>query len=172
MKFGIISDTHITSKDDPKKVKMLLDQLKEIFRDSDEIIHAGDVCEKTFLSNLKKIAPVKCVAGNMDNIKDLDKFIKFSVGKYNIGVIHKPPKNMEEFFKKNNLHILIHGHTHQPILQGTPYNTLIINPGSPTLPKAPPPKKGFATPVARPTVITLKIDDQDIISTFTINLKL
>ena len=45
VKFGIISDTHITSDDDPKNVKTLLEQIKTVFSDVDEIVHAGDVCE-------------------------------------------------------------------------------------------------------------------------------
>lgn len=172
VKLGIISDTHIKKIDDPTMVKALLDQLKKIFEDVDEIIHAGDVCDEFFLEDLKKIAPVKCVKGNMDNIKNLDEFIKFSAGKYNIGVIHKLPEALEDFIKQNKLHILIFGHTHAPIMKGTPNNALILNPGSPTSPKAPPKKKGFLDPVARPTVVKLEINESDILSTYVINLKM
>lgn len=171
-KFGIISDTHITSKDDPKKVKALLDQLRNIFRDVDEIIHAGDVCEDFFLDKLKIVAPTKAVKGKLDKIKNASTFIKFNARVYNIGVIHKPPENLEDFFKKNDLHILIHGHTHVPLIKGTQYNTLILNPGSPTHPKPPPKKPMFKEPVARPSVMTLEIDESDILKTFIINLKL
>jgi len=172
VKFGIIADTHITEDSDSEFIKVLLEQLRNIFKDVDEIIHAGDICEETFLTELKKIAPTKCVKGNMDRLEGLEDFFKFSAGSYNIGVIHKPPKDLEAFFKEHNLHILIHGHTHQPISQGTAYNTLILNPGSPTLPEAPPPKRGFEKPIARPSVITLEIDEEtDIMSTYTINLK-
>ena len=107
----------------------------------------------------------------MDYIEDLEDFINFKVGLYNIGVIHEPPDDMEKFFKDNDLHILIHGHTHQPIIQGTPYNTLIINPGSPTQPVAPPPKRGFDEPIARPSIIVLQIDENNLLSTFLVNIK-
>ena len=172
VKFGIISDTHIKKNDNPAIVKALLKQLQLAFRDVDEIIHAGDVSDEFFLNELKKIAPLRCVKGNMDKIKNLEEFIQFSVGKYNIGIIHKIPRNEEDFFKTNNLHILIYGHSHQPIIKGTPYKTLIINPGSPTKPKPPPQKKGFKKPIARPTVLTLEIDKNDLLSTFIINLKI
>lgn len=168
---GIISDTHITHEDDMNKVKALLEQIKLAFKDVDEIIHAGDVCDDAFLIELNKIAPTRCVLGNMDHTSNREEFITFSIGSYKFGVIHKPPQDMEQFFKEHGLNILIHGHTHQPIIQGTPYNTLIINPGSPTKPKAPPQKRGFMKPVARPSVIKLKIDENDMISTFIINLK-
>ena len=155
VKFGIIADTHITKEENTLKVKKLIDELQIAFEDVDEIIHAGDVTEDFFLSELKKIAPVRCVKGIFDNIEDLPSFIKVQAGKYNIGVIHKLPEDLEFFFKRNELHILIYGQTHQPLIQGTAYNTLYINPGSPTEPKAPPQKKGFEKPVARPSVMTV-----------------
>ena len=172
VKYGIISDTHVLKNDNPDELKSLVEQLNKAFKDVDMILHAGDICDENFLEEIKKIAPTKCVAGNMDNIADLEDFIKFSVGRYNIGLIHAPPEDLEAFFKENQLNILIHGHTHQPIIEGTEYNTLILNPGSPTKPKAPPPKRGFQEPVARKTVMTLEINEEnDMISTFIINLK-
>lgn len=172
VKFGIISDTHITSEDDPKRVRTLLDQLKNAFRDVDEIIHAGDICEEFFLDELKRIVPTKAVNGKLDKIKSSEEFIKFNASVYNIGVIHKPPEDLENFFKRNELHILIYGHTHIPLIKGTQFNTLILNPGSPTRPKPPPKKPMFKDPVARPTVMTLEIDESDILKTFIINLKM
>ena len=172
VKFGIISDTHIDGDSDPSKTKILIEQLKIVFKDVNKILHAGDVNEDFFLDELKKIAPTKCVLGNSDNIKDLKEFMKFSAGKYNIGIIHKPPQNMEVFFKENNLHILIHGHTHIPVIKGTQYKTLILNPGSPIHPKPPPKKPMFNEPIARPSVMTLEIDEHEILKTFIINLKI
>ncbi|MFW9819236.1 MAG: metallophosphoesterase family protein [Candidatus Thorarchaeota archaeon] len=171
MKFGIISDTHISNKFEKDKISKLIRQLKDAFKDVDEIIHVGDICERFFLDEIKRIAPIRCVKGHLDNIENLENFIKFSIGRYNIGVIHLLPQNTEEFAKKHNLNILIFGHTHQPIIKGTEYNLLLLNPGSPTEPKAPQKRPGFMKPVPRPTVITLNIDENDIISTFIITLK-
>ena len=171
-KFGIVSDTHFAKIDKNELYYKLLNQLRETFKDVDEIIHAGDVCESFFLDDMENIAPVRCVRGESDKITGLENFIKFEVGKYSLGIIHKKPENTEVFFNENNIHILIFGHTHQPLIKGTPYNTLLINPGSPTKPSAPPPKRGFEKPLARPSVITLKIDSDSILSTFLINLNL
>ncbi|MFX1409340.1 MAG: metallophosphoesterase family protein [Promethearchaeota archaeon] len=171
MKIGIIADTHITNDDDPEKVELLISQLKQVFSNVDRIIHAGDICERFFLDELNKVAPTRCVKGNLDKIEDLNDFIKFSIGQYNIGVIHQLPENLKEFTREHDLNILIHGHSHQPVIEGTSYNILLLNPGSPTRPKAPPPKSGFKLPSARPSVIILDIDEDDIISTFIINLK-
>ncbi|MFX0103964.1 MAG: metallophosphoesterase family protein [Candidatus Hodarchaeota archaeon] len=171
MKFGIISDTHITKNNDDRIIS-LINQLKQVFKDVDEIIHAGDVCEDFFLDDMKEIAPVRCVRGNLDKIKGLEIFTQFDVGCYKIGVIHILPENLEEFVKKHNLNVLIFGHTHQPLIKGTNFNVLLLNPGSPTKPKAPLEKPGFMKPIARPSVITLNIDKDEILSTFIANLKI
>lgn len=172
MKLGIISDTHITNDYGKDKVSSLVNQLKHAFKDVDEIVHVGDVCEKFFLDEMKKIAPTRCVKGNLDNINNLEIFTNFSIGRYNIGVIHLLPDDVEEFAKKHDLRILIFGHTHQPLIKGTDFNLLLLNPGSPTQPKAPQERPGFMKPIARPTVITLNIDENDILSTFIITLKI
>ena len=169
MKLGLISDTHITHNYDKDKLIILINQIRNVFNDVDEIVHAGDVCEDFFLDEIKKIAPTKCVKGNLDNINNLEKFIRFSVGRYNLGVIHLLPDNVEDFAKKHDLNILIFGHTHQPLIKGTDFNLLLLNPGSPTQPKAPEERPGFMKPIARKSVIVLNIDENDILSTFIIN---
>ncbi|MFW9821492.1 MAG: metallophosphoesterase family protein [Candidatus Thorarchaeota archaeon] len=172
MKFGIISDTHITSNTHEAQIKILIESLKDAFKDVEQIIHAGDICEKFFLDELNEIAPTICVKGNVDNIEDLEPFVKFSHSRYNIGVIHILPKDLENFMSDHELHILIYGHTHIPLIKGTKFNTLLVNPGSPTTPKPPPQKPGFLKPVARPSIITLNIDDNDVLSTFILTLKI
>ncbi len=172
MKLGIISDTHITNESNKEKVSNLIIHIKEAFKDVDTIVHAGDVCEFFFLKEIRKIAPTKCVKGNLDNINNLEIFIKFSTGKYNIGVTHQLPENVKEFAKRHDLNILIFGHTHQPLIKGTEFNLLLLNPGSPTKPEAPPERPGFMKPIARPSVMILNTDENDIISTFIINLKI
>ena len=152
---------------------LLISQIKNAFKDVNEIIHAGDICDEAFIKELRKISPMKCVRGDMDkDMENLENFLEFRAGSYNIGVIHKLPENLEKFCSDKKLNILIHGHTHQPEITGTTYNVLLLNPGSPTKPKAPPQKLGFKKPVAKPSVMTLEIDNDDILKTFIINLKI
>ncbi len=172
MKLGILSDTHVTKDFDKHELFLLINQLKEAFKDADEIVHAGDISEDFFLNQIKEIAPVRCVRGNLDTIKGLREFTKFTVSCYNIGIKHILPENLEEFAKNHDLNILIFGHTHVPIIKGTNFNLLLLNPGSPTKPKAPIERPGFLKPKARPSVMTLSIDKDDILSTFIVNLKL
>jgi putative phosphoesterase len=170
MKLGIISDTHITKDYELSKVNSLIDQVSLAFKDVDKIVHTGDVCEEFFLKRLHKIAPVQVVEGECDNINGLDNFATTTIGSYKIGLIHELPSDLEDFVNKNSLNILIYGHTHQPLIKGTEF-VLLLNPGSPTKPKAPLEKKGFMKPIARPSVMTLNIDKDDILSTFILNLK-
>ncbi|MFX1487551.1 MAG: metallophosphoesterase family protein [Promethearchaeota archaeon] len=172
MKLGIISDTHITKNTDEGQISSLINQLNKIFEDTDKIVHAGDVCERFLLDELEKIAPIICVRGNEDKIKELELFAKFSASRYKIGVIHILPENVDGFVDEHNLNIVIFGHTHIPLIKGTSYNALLLNPGSPTRPKTPPQKPGFLKPVARPSVITLNIDENDVLSTFIVTLKI
>ncbi|MHA1689789.1 MAG: YfcE family phosphodiesterase [Promethearchaeota archaeon] len=171
VKFGIIADTHVKKGENKEKYEKILSQLKNIFKDVDEIIHAGDVCDEWFISELSTIAPVKCVKGHEDEIKNTSVFIKLTIGPYNIGVIHELPVDLETFCKKEQINILIHGHTHYPLIKSTPYKILLLNPGSPTCPSVPPQKQGFQKPIARPTVLTLKIDENNMLSTYIITLK-
>lgn len=170
-KYGIISDTHYTNKTDLESLDFVYSQLKRIFHDVDAIIHAGDISNNFFLEKLGKIAPIKAIAGESDVIEDLPEYLELNEGKYKIGVIHQRPHDLEAFFRDKKVHILIFGHTHQPLIEGTTFNTLLINPGSPTFPKAPPERRGFQKPIARPSVITMNIDKNDILSTYIINLK-
>ncbi|TFG14869.1 MAG: metallophosphoesterase [Promethearchaeota archaeon] len=171
VKYGIISDTHFTSETNSESLDLIFKQIRSIFRNVDAIIHAGDISNKKFLDKLNSIVPTKAIRGESDNIEELPHYLEINAGKYRIGVIHKRPSDLEAFFREKNLNILIFGHTHQPLIVGTSYNTLLINPGSPTLPKAPSEKHGFNKPIPRPSVITMNIDENNILSTYIINLK-
>ncbi len=60
MKIAVISDTHSGSIND------LNDTLVRTLSAVDLIIHAGDFTEKRLLDDLKKLAEVEAVCGNMD----------------------------------------------------------------------------------------------------------
>jgi putative phosphoesterase len=170
-KYGIISDTHI---DPDSKVGNLLKELRDIFEDVKFIFHAGDINSQTFLDELNNIAPTYAVKGNTDSINNLKDFFKIEIEGYILGLIHKIPENknqLEDFCMENDLigGVLIYGHTHQPLIKGTSFNTLLLNPGSPTHPKAPDQIKGFTKPQARPSVIILTIDNE-IITSIIVNL--
>lgn len=132
---GIISDTHIVRTSGvPAKVK-------EIFRDVDLIIHAGDIVSLEAIEDLEKIAPVRAVYGNMDPPsvrKRLTSTLCIEIFEWRIGVRHDTLPlwagwKMHRIAKENKLDVLIFGHTHRPFLKRQD-NVLLINPGSPTIP--------------------------------------
>ncbi|MBN1216501.1 MAG: YfcE family phosphodiesterase [Candidatus Lokiarchaeota archaeon] len=171
VKIGLISDTHIDSLE-KKEINELLNELQQIFKDVDTIIHAGDINNEYLLKELIKIAPTIYVSGDDDKLEKKKDYNEIKVDQYTIGITHKLPENLEAFCKKKNLigGILVFGHTHKPLIKGTVFNTLLLNPGSPTKPKAPDQIKGFDNPIARPSVMILNIE-RGIVSSFIINLK-
>lgn len=144
---GVISDTHI-----PDREKFLPEEIKEKFKDVDLIIHAGDLTNLKTLEELKKIAPVIAVEGNMDLPEVRNKLpegILLKIFDWKIGIIHSPTsfwlishldfwaKLAERLAKKEDFNILIFGHTHSSCLKKFDFRgkkILLLNPGSPTAP--------------------------------------
>ncbi|MHA1340494.1 MAG: metallophosphoesterase family protein [Promethearchaeota archaeon] len=137
---GIISDTHHSGKMD-EKMNKLLSILKK--NNVKMIIHAGDITNLKVIDNLKSIAPVKFIQGNMDfglKFHSIPKYIVFNYYDKKIGVYHGSggPKGFVErvynFFKSKNLinelDIIICGHTHNGFIENYK-EKLFINPGSP-----------------------------------------
>jgi putative phosphoesterase len=131
MTFGVISDTH--SFEIPVKIL-------ERFKTVDLIIHAGDICDLNTLKLLKKLAPIKAVQGNMDEIvvkKELPIKEIIDCGAIKIGVVHghiganrEALKNAMEAFKDDRMDVVIFGHSHQALKEQVG-STLYFNPGSP-----------------------------------------
>ena len=161
---GVISDTHI-----PGRGKSLPKEIFEIFKNVDLIIHSGDIENLETLKELEKIAPIFAVEGNMDQKETKEKLperISVKIFNFKIGVVHSSPsfwlgsylnlsqqKAAKKLAKRENLDILIHGHTHRAYLEE--FNLegkkiLLINPGSPTSPF-----------FSQPSVAILKISPQN-----------
>lgn len=134
-RIGIISDTHIPAAGDdlPEAVYNELDKC-------DLVIHAGDFVSMDFYEKMKSRYKLVAVAGNMDefSLKDMlqDKEV-FKVKDVTIGLIHGEgaPSGIVDFclhqFEKDNVDIIVCGHSHQSINKRYS-GTLFINPGSPT----------------------------------------
>ncbi|MDZ7370055.1 MAG: metallophosphatase family protein [candidate division KSB1 bacterium] len=121
---GIISDTHGTV---PRAVY-------DLFKDVDEIIHAGDIDNPEVLEELRNIAPVIAVHGNMDAVSlknSLPRSLDFEAYGFRFLVDHVDP--VKTFDGRPT--ICIAGHTHQPIVDKSD-QVLYINPGSAVRPKA------------------------------------
>ena len=138
---GLIADTHIGGD-----VKNLPPHVREAFKGADLILHAGDIYQPRVLDELETIAPVLAARGNGDWAFPQDHRLKrnhiINVAGLNLGMTHginypaprKYPfdKVMENEFGKC-MDIIVFGDTHVAMVER--YNsTLLVNPGSPTLP--------------------------------------
>jgi putative phosphoesterase len=118
---GIISDTH----------GLLRPEALAALRDSDYIIHAGDIGDPAILKKLEGIAPVTAIRGNVDRevwAKKLPATNVLEVGGISIYVLH----NLRDIDLKPEAAgflIVVSGHSHLP-RQETKNGVLYFNPGS------------------------------------------
>jgi putative phosphoesterase len=142
MRIGVISDTH----------GFLDPHLSPLFHGVDEILHAGDVGSEAVLDQLRVLAPVRAVRGNVDSATSgLPPTIAGSWGNVRIHILHelprpqsairdwaqadplegKPAEHCRRFLEcfPDDCRVVIFGHSHEPcalILGGK----LFFNPGS------------------------------------------
>jgi len=131
MKIGLISDTH----------GRVPAAVFTIFKDVELIIHAGDVGHENILSELKAIAPVKAVYGNVDGfplVGKLNRIDFLGVEDRVICITHivnNPKTFAYELFKLNrSADIVIFGHTHRAEIKEA-HKMMFINPGSVSQPR-------------------------------------
>lgn len=143
MKIGVISDTH--GYFDPL--------LPEALKGVETILHGGDVGSEHVLDELKRLAPVRAVRGNVDAPDlNLPFSLKMSLGGLTVEMMHilpvpqseliaweertpvldgKAPRRSEAFLRTfdDATGLVVFGHTHQPCLV-TLGRRLFFNPGS------------------------------------------
>lgn len=117
---GIISDTH----------GLLRNEVINLLRQCDLILHAGDIGNVKVINELEKIATVKAVRGNIDN-KPWARIFPFYEtleidGKF-IYMIHELDRM--DIDPKEQFDLVVFGHTHIPKNE-LKENTLYFNPGS------------------------------------------
>ena len=131
MRIGLISDTHI-----PEHARELPDQLKEVFRGVDLILHAGDVYKVSVLDELEGIAPVLAAEGDDDyyevvSNKRVKKKHVLDIDGVTIWLSHALTYAWDEGEKRPD--VIVFGHTHEATVEEKG-DVLLINPGSATFP--------------------------------------
>lgn len=135
MILGVLSDTHIHHK-----AKKLPKEILTAFRRVDHILHAGDILNLQVLEELRNLAPVHAVAGNVDppgihKILGRKKVLSFSG--FSIGLIHgdgpggSTPDRAFKAFQNEKVDCIVFGHSHIPYIEERD-GILLFNPGSPT----------------------------------------
>ena len=123
---GVISDTH----------GHLYPEVKELLDGVDHIIHAGDVCTPSVLSELRGIAPLTVVRGNCDAgpwADGLPVRAELELGGARVLIGHIGGKLREDAAARGSgrggLDVVVFGHSHQPLVEHKD-RILYLNPGS------------------------------------------
>jgi putative phosphoesterase len=133
----VLSDTHI-----PKRAKDIPQRLWEEIKQTNLVLHAGDVVLPLVLEKIAQYAPIRAVRGNMDPIELLSilpDYDLIEVEGVKIGLTHGQgaPNHVKPYvrslFKGYDLQVVIFGHSHQPELSNE-NGVWYLNPGSPTDP--------------------------------------
>ena len=118
---GVISDTH----------GLLRPEALGALRQSEHIIHAGDVGSPEILEKLSTIAPVTAVRGNVDKeawSRNLPETEVLELSGISIYVLHDLAQ-LDLNPKAAGFAAVLYGHTHQPKIE-TKQGVLYFNPGS------------------------------------------
>jgi putative phosphoesterase len=118
---GLISDTH----------GLLREEAVRALRDSDLILHAGDVGAPEILESLRTIAPVIAVRGNVDNgawAETLASKETIKAGPISIYMLHIL-QDLDIEPTTAGFQMVISGHSHKPG-QAEKGGVLYVNPGS------------------------------------------
>ncbi|MCX6022856.1 MAG: metallophosphoesterase family protein [Chloroflexi bacterium] len=170
MRIGLISDTHI-----PEAGRTLPLQVFEAFAGVDLVLHAGDLHDLAVLDWLEVIAPVRGARGNGEDgsggrpVRPHDSRLPpaqvFEALGVRIGVVHdlplpeRPPHHTFEAMMEREfggpVDVLVCGHTHVEGIEMI-RGTLVVNPGSATLPHNLEPQLG--------TVGLLEIDEAGVLA--------
>lgn len=118
---GLISDTH----------GLLRKEALDALRGSDLILHAGDIGKPEILDELRKLAPVVAIRGNVDTspwAKKLNETELVETAAANFYLIHNI-NELDVIPSAAGIHIVLFGHSHQPA-RYEKGGVLYINPGS------------------------------------------
>ena len=131
MLLGVLSDTHLHSGRGN-----LHPGLASAFEGVELILHAGDIVALSVLEDLRRIAPVEAVAGNMDlpEVKALlpERRI-IEAGGHRIGLTHGAgavssiTSRVKSLFE--GVTVIVFGHSHSPMIRRE-NGILLMNPGS------------------------------------------
>lgn len=149
MRYDIISDTH----------GVLTDQLLHALEGTDVIVHAGDICSVSHYERLCQMAMVKACLGNNDYGYDYGLLVRRDVHFFSEGLRWQICHYRERLDLKT-CDVAVCGHTHRPFVErDRRTGTLVMNPGSPTSPRA-----------VGPTIGRIMVDDEHVLSAEIIKL--
>ena len=118
---GVISDTH----------GILDRRALAAFSGVERILHAGDIGAAEVLWELRTVAPVTAVLGNMDAGRafgeDLEGIVQTKLGGHRVTMVHRRHDVPGPILAESD--IVVFGHSHRPLVQQVD-GVLWVNPGS------------------------------------------
>ena len=145
MLIGLLTDTHI-----PWERKKLPEQVLEVFKDADLILHAGDIYSHAVLDDLETIAPVLAARGDDDYYSGPDSRVQekhvLRLEGLTLWLMHEGPplpltRSRFSLWWKNKIspeddnygkpNIIVCGHEHRHFIERFD-GLLYVNSGSPT----------------------------------------
>jgi putative phosphoesterase len=131
VRIGVISDTHV-----PSRAKAIPAGVLQAFAGVELILHAGDVSVREALDELAALAPVRAVAGNVDDPAlqaALPASLRFDAGGVTIGMVHDSGPAQGRRARMGRLfpgcRVVVFGHSHLPLVEDRD-GLLLLNPGS------------------------------------------
>ena len=121
MKIGVISDTH----------GLLRPEAIEAMRGVDHILHAGDVGDAAILDQLRQLAPLTAIRGNVDHrgpCARLPEVELIELNGHSIYMLHDV-QALDLDPVAAGIQVVISGHSHQPLIEWKK-GVLYFNPGS------------------------------------------
>jgi putative phosphoesterase len=121
MRIGVISDTH----------GLLRPEALAALQGCERIIHAGDIGKPQVLDELRELAPLEAIRGNVDSgdwAASMPDSLDLRLGGLRIHVTHDV-KTMGVDPLAEGIDVVIAGHSHQPKIEET-NGVLYLNPGS------------------------------------------
>jgi len=118
---GLISDTH----------GLLRDAALNALTGSAHIIHAGDIGKPRVLEDLRAIAPLSAIRGNVDREPWADAYphtLDLQLGGAKIHVAHDR-KQLNINAEASGIDVVVTGHSHKPLIERVGAVTY-VNPGS------------------------------------------
>jgi putative phosphoesterase len=151
LKIGLVGDTHI-----PEAGADLPDEAYACLAGADQILHCGDLHSLEVVDRLERIGPTRVSRGNGDtrsprggrpgvtDDRRIADVVVVQCGRFRVGLTHdlehteylddgETTEILSRTFE-GAVDIAVSGHTHVPLVRALSDGTVLINPGSPTMP--------------------------------------
>ncbi|MBX3284128.1 MAG: metallophosphoesterase family protein [Actinobacteria bacterium] len=130
----VVADTHLTGH----RLDRMPPEVWELAEEADVVLHAGDVLDQAVLDAFATRAELHAVLGNNDHALAgrLPTEVRVELGGVRIAMVHETgpsagrERRVHRMFPED--HVVVFGHSHQPLVHRSDRGQLLVNPGSPT----------------------------------------